>query len=106
MTYIPKTVKKKKIDRDALQLDSFEQEISTQVMKDDFVPVEDIETWKQTLMAMTTKTWLTKSKSVKISLTRPSDQLSMVQDAAAKEGMKYQPFIKSVLYKYITGQIE
>jgi len=34
-----------------------------------------------------------------------SSELEKIKAAATQEGLKYQTFIKSVLYKYITGQL-
>ena len=32
-------------------------------------------------------------------------ELGKIKEQAAKEGLKYQSFIKSILHKYITGQL-
>jgi predicted DNA binding CopG/RHH family protein len=34
-----------------------------------------------------------------------SSELEKIKEIALKEGLKYQTFIKSVLHKYITGQL-
>ena len=32
-------------------------------------------------------------------------ELDLIKERAAMEGLKYQTFVKSVLYKYVTGQL-
>ncbi len=44
-------------------------------------------------------------KETKMNIRISSTELEKIKEAALKEGLKYQTFIKSVLHKYITGQL-
>ena len=46
-----------------------------------------------------------KSNEAKINMRISKDELEKIKQRAQKEGLKYQTFIKSVLHKYITGQL-
>ncbi len=46
-----------------------------------------------------------KSNETKINMRISKDELEKIKQRAQKEGLKYQTFIKSVLHKYITGQL-
>ena len=46
-----------------------------------------------------------KKQETKMNIRISSDELEKIKEAASKEGLKYQTFIKSVLHKYITGQL-
>ena len=44
-------------------------------------------------------------KETKMNIRIPSYELQRIKEQAAKEGLKYQTFVKSILHKYITGQL-
>ena len=46
-----------------------------------------------------------KRQETKMNIRISSAELEKIKAAAFKEGLKYQTFIKSVLHKYITGQL-
>ena len=46
-----------------------------------------------------------KSNEAKINMRISKDELEKIKQRAQKEGLKYQTFIKSILHKYITGQL-
>jgi len=46
-----------------------------------------------------------KKKETKMNIRISSHELDKIKEKAEKEGLKYQTFIKSVLHKYITGQL-
>ena len=46
-----------------------------------------------------------KSNETKINMRISKDELEKIKQKAQKEGLKYQTFIKSILHKYITGQL-
>ncbi len=43
--------------------------------------------------------------STKMNIRIDPDELEKIKKAAAQQGLKYQTFVKSVLHKYITGQL-
>jgi len=47
-----------------------------------------------------------KSKETKMNIRISSSELDKIKQRAALEGLKYQTFVKSVLHKYITGQLQ
>ena len=46
-----------------------------------------------------------KKKETKMNIRISANELDKIKAKAAQEGLKYQTFIKSVLHKYITGQL-
>ena len=47
-----------------------------------------------------------KKEETKMNIRISSSELDKIKAVALQEGLKYQTFIKSVLHKYITGQLE
>ena len=43
--------------------------------------------------------------STKMNIRIDREELEKIKSRAEKEGLKYQSFVKSVLHKYITGQL-
>jgi len=41
----------------------------------------------------------------KMNIRISSHELEKIKERAAKEGLKYQTFVKSILHKYMTGQL-
>ncbi len=46
-----------------------------------------------------------KKEETKMNIRISSSELEKIKTVAMQEGLKYQTFIKSVLHKYITGQL-
>jgi len=46
-----------------------------------------------------------KKEETKMNIRISSSELEKIKESAEKEGLKYQTFIKSILHKYITGQL-
>ena len=46
-----------------------------------------------------------KKHETKMNIRISKDELEKIKQRAEQEGLKYQTFIKSVLHKYITGQL-
>ena len=46
-----------------------------------------------------------KKEETKMNIRISSSELEKIKAVALKEGLKYQTFIKSILHKYITGQL-
>ena len=46
-----------------------------------------------------------KKEETKMNIRISSSELEKIKAVAMQEGLKYQTFIKSVLHKYITGQL-
>jgi len=44
-------------------------------------------------------------KETKMNIRIDPEELEKIKEYASKEGLRYQTFIKSVLHKYITGQL-
>jgi predicted DNA binding CopG/RHH family protein len=53
---------------------------------------------------MSAKDFVQKQEA-KMSIRISNTELDNIKKAAAKEGLKYQTFVKSVLHKYITKQL-
>lgn len=47
----------------------------------------------------------TKQKETKMNIRISSSELDKIKKRAEIEGLKYQTFVKSILHKYITGQL-
>ncbi|MEA2019585.1 MAG: antitoxin [Campylobacterota bacterium] len=46
-----------------------------------------------------------KQKETKMNIRISSSELDKIKQRAELEGLKYQTFVKSILHKYITGQL-
>ena len=46
-----------------------------------------------------------KKRETKMNIRISEDELEKIKQRAEQEGLKYQTFIKSVLHKYMTGQL-
>jgi len=46
-----------------------------------------------------------KKHETKMNIRISKDELEKIKQRAAREGLKYQTFIKSILHKYMTGQL-
>ncbi len=46
-----------------------------------------------------------KKHETKMNIRISEDELAKIKQRAEREGLKYQTFIKSVLHKYMTGQL-
>jgi len=46
-----------------------------------------------------------KNRETKMNIRISSSELEKIKERAANEGLKYQTFIKSILHKYLTGQL-
>lgn len=46
-----------------------------------------------------------KKRETKMNIRIDPEELKLIKERAAREGLKYQTLIKSVLHKYITGQL-
>lgn len=46
-----------------------------------------------------------RDKETKMNIRIDRDELERIKELAAQEGLKYQSFVKSVLHKYVTGQL-
>ena len=46
-----------------------------------------------------------KKEETKMNIRISASELQKIKEKAEQEGLKYQTFIKSVLHKYITGQL-
>ena len=46
-----------------------------------------------------------KKEEMKMNIRISASELQKIKEKAEQEGLKYQTFIKSVLHKYITGQL-
>jgi len=46
-----------------------------------------------------------KQKDTKMNIRISSSELDKIKKRAEMEGLKYQTFVKSILHKYITGQL-
>jgi predicted DNA binding CopG/RHH family protein len=44
-------------------------------------------------------------KETKMNIRISSTELDKIKETAEQEGLKYQTFVKSILHKYITGQL-
>ena len=46
-----------------------------------------------------------RSRETKMNIRIDREELEKIKDQAAHEGLRYQSFVKSILHKYITGQL-
>jgi predicted DNA binding CopG/RHH family protein len=79
--------------------------------KELLIPLEDLNTEKieppsekdQSKFRNAAKQFI--KNETKMNIRIPPYELQRIKEQAAKEGLKYQTFVKSVLHKYLTGQL-
>jgi predicted DNA binding CopG/RHH family protein len=56
------------------------------------------------ILQQSAKRFVTKQET-KMNIRISSTELDKIKETAEQEGLKYQTFVKSILHKYITGQL-
>ena len=84
-------------------IDKEEQELINSL---DSIDLSNIETDKENskLLQKSAKSFV-KKEETKMNIRISSHELDKIKAKAEQEGLKYQTFIKSILHKYITGQL-
>ena len=83
--------------------DTQEQELMNSLDHIDLSTIEHDET-NSKLLQKSAQAFV-KKQETKMNIRISTTELEKIKEAALKEGLKYQTFIKSVLHKYITGQL-
>lgn len=84
-------------------IDNEEKELMDSLDEIDFLQIKhDKENSKQ--LKKSAKAFV-KKEETKMNIRISSSELEKIKATALQEGLKYQTFIKSVLHKYITGQL-
>jgi len=93
-----------KINRyDTEYIDREEQEIMESIEGIDVKKLKKPEEQKQRKIKEAAKAFI--KKETKMNIRIDPDELEKIKEYASKERLRYQTFIKSVLHKYITGQL-
>ena len=88
---------------DTKYIDKEEQEIMESIEKLDVKKLKKPNVKEQKRIKEAAKEFL--KKETKMNIRIDPEELEKIKKYAAREGLKYQTFIKSVLHKYITGQL-
>jgi predicted DNA binding CopG/RHH family protein len=92
---------KKKYDPE--YLDQEEKEIIEDLKKIDISNIEKPKKEEQREIRKSASDFV--RQEAKMNIRIDPIELGKIKEQAAKEGLKYQSFIKSILHKYITGQL-
>ena len=84
-------------------LDQEEKEIIEDLEKLDLSKVDKPTKKEQTKVKKAASDFI--RQEAKMNIRIDPIELGKIKEQAAKEGLKYQSFIKSILHKYITGQL-
>lgn len=84
-------------------LDNEEKDLEKAINKIDITKLSTPSTKKQSKFKSAAANFI--KKETKMNIRINSFELDEIKKRAEIEGLKYQPFIKSVLHKYITGQL-
>ena len=84
-------------------IDNEEKELMDSLDKIDLSKIKNDEA-NSVLLQKTAKAFV-KKEETKMNIRISSAELQKIKDKAEQEGLKYQTFIKSILHKYITGQL-
>jgi predicted DNA binding CopG/RHH family protein len=84
-------------------LDNEEKELLNPIEDLDIENIEPPSEKDQSEFRNAAKQFIKKEKKMNIRV--PPYELQRIKEQAAKEGLKYQTFVKSVLHKYLTGQL-
>ena len=83
-------------------IDKEEQELIESLEKDEWKPVNNLESWK-TLLSDTAVNSLAKDQRMNIRITK--SDLDGIKLKAIEEGIPYQTLVSSILHKYVTGKL-
>ncbi len=84
-------------------IDNEEKELMDSLDKIDLSQIKNDEK-NSKLLKKSAKAFV-KKEETKMNIRISSSELEKIKAIAQQEGLKYQTFIKSVLHKYITGQL-
>jgi len=84
-------------------IDNEEKELMDSLEEIDFSQIQHDEE-NSKLLKKSAKAFV-KKEETKMNIRISSSELEKIKATALQEGLKYQTFIKSVLHKYITGQL-
>jgi len=84
-------------------IDEQEKELINSLKDFDLSQIQNDEKNSQ-LLKKSAKAFM-KKEETKMNIRISSSELKKIKAVAMQEGLKYQTFIKSILHKYITGQL-
>ena len=84
-------------------IDNQEKELIDSLKDLDFSQIKNDEE-NSKLLKKSAKAFV-KKEETKMNIRISSSELEKIKAVAQQEGLKYQTFIKSILHKYITGQL-
>ena len=84
-------------------IDNEEKELMDSLDKIDLSKIKNDEA-NSVLLQKSAKAFV-KKEETKMNIRIPPYELQRIKEQAAKEGLKYQTFVKSVLHRYLTGQL-
>lgn len=84
-------------------LDEEEKEIIEELGKEDIRKIKKPTKREQNELRKAAMDFV--KQEAKMNIRIDTFELSKIKERAAKEGLRYQTFIKSILHKYITGQL-
>jgi len=84
-------------------IDNQEKELISSLDDIDFSQIKNDEE-NSKLLKKSAKAFV-KKEETKMNIRISSSELEKIKAVAQQEGLKYQTFIKSILHKYITGQL-
>ena len=84
-------------------IDNQEKEIMNSLEEIDLSQIKNDEE-NSKLLKKSAKVFV-KKEETKMNIRISSSELEKIKAVALQEGLKYQTFIKSILHKYITGQL-
>jgi len=84
-------------------IDNQEKELINSLEKIDVSQIKNDEE-NSKLLKKSAKAFV-KKEETKMNIRISSSELEKIKAVAMQEGLKYQTFIKSILHKYITGQL-
>ena len=88
---------------DPKYIDSEEKDILKSIENVDLKSISKPSKEEQTEIKKAAKEYL--KKETKMNIRIDQYELNRIKEEAAREGLKYQTFIKSILHKYLSGQL-
>ncbi len=88
---------------DPKYIDSEEEDILKSIESIDLKSISKPAAQEQTDIKTAAKEYL--KKETKMNIRIDQYELNRIKEEAAREGLKYQTFIKSILHKYLSGQL-
>lgn len=92
-----------KLKKNEIPLDGEERDLQKALDSLDVKSIKKPSKARQSALKMAAANY--SKKEAKMNIRIDPEELEAIKQRAAEEGLKYQPFVRSILHKYVTGRL-